>query len=831
MPELMPTPCWESSLPWVKKYNDLMKPDKVVVVAQFEDFIRNDALVEAFNMHLAWNREKKPSVSIEYIIVKFQNAVAELVERVCKPVQQYDALIQEFNDKLQSAQDQEERKKIYLEADTSLQQFAETSKDEYIAAKLLKAQNPKFKATEKNGQVVPEITKKRTLLNRTKIVEDLVRTQHDYLNQYSVLLKEEQTVLQDKNNELKMQEEGLHAKHLENQSVIKKLQSGDGQEEGIIIIQKTIAKKIGDLKRALSNTSPGKDGPPPPPPLITSSGLLSSKKTVPELSPSKRSTLEVTIDALQAAQKKLKNTTPRLPTKSLSEPIVNNQNQNIRETLAILVKQQSSNSLPRVPSAKGVKKQQVSRESIQGKESELWNLALKLHRNEQVIFELERRNEIDAQRIAHLSAQRESLKAQRQQVETLQTKINSSKTLETPPEITPVDPVRAAIHNPPPLPPPLPPVSLSPVQGALKKTILQKTQGITRPKGNSGGTNDTPPYMDMMKELARVQRRRSNEVMSHNDSDEDWESDSDESGSAQTLVRQQQEEKLAQQRAEEEKKRKILQTYREKIEKRSPQSGDPTLAVETETFKRTLADHEPESTIAQFKEEIEKLSRAITSGETTKTVLENPQKAPESQQYHSVPVPNNTDPIEKILMSLHPDVDAREFCLSPLSQSENLLRDALKKADTQQKRTPGIVSDLLVLYRYVVSKTQEIEAQRGSQRTKTQYISELHTFYQHATTILLSDSSPDAQHQQLKNAAQQDLKLRNKGIRLFADILMVIASLAVVGLAIGLARLCTGHSFFFSNAETARANGVNKMLKPIPDKEGLFQQALISASA
>ena len=70
--------------------------------------------------------------------------------------------------------------------------------------------------------------------------------------------------------------------------------------------------------------------------------------------------------------------------------------------------------------------------------------------------------------------------------------------------------------------------------------------------------------------------------------------------------------------------------------------------------------------------------------------------------------------------------------------------------------------------------------------------------------ILSSNLSSVAKRNKLKDCAHQKFKHRPYAPRLLADTLMLISSLALIGLAVGITRILTGHSFFFSAERTRR---------------------------
>ncbi|MFT4059918.1 MAG: hypothetical protein QM652_10265 [Legionella sp.] len=77
-------------------------------------------------------------------------------------------------------------------------------------------------------------------------------------------------------------------------------------------------------------------------------------------------------------------------------------------------------------------------------------------------------------------------------------------------------------------------------------------------------------------------------------------------------------------------------------------------------------------------------------------------------------------------------------------------------------------------------------------------------FQEKAKEIILSDLSSKEKRAQLKACAHKQFEHRHYVPRLLADVLMLISSFVLVGLAVGITRVLNGHSFFFSLEKTRR---------------------------
>ncbi|HCA88813.1 MAG TPA: hypothetical protein DEO98_00430, partial [Legionellales bacterium] len=92
------------------------------------------------------------------------------------------------------------------------------------------------------------------------------------------------------------------------------------------------------------------------------------------------------------------------------------------------------------------------------------------------------------------------------------------------------------------------------------------------------------------------------------------------------------------------------------------------------------------------------------------------------------------------------------------------------------------------------------------------YKQDIQNFYREVLNTRLSKATPEQKINTMRALAYQHFKHRDKGWRLLADALMVISSLALVGLVIAAARVSLGTSVFFSQAPTAREKVFNNHL-------------------
>lgn len=103
-----------------------------------------------------------------------------------------------------------------------------------------------------------------------------------------------------------------------------------------------------------------------------------------------------------------------------------------------------------------------------------------------------------------------------------------------------------------------------------------------------------------------------------------------------------------------------------------------------------------------------------------------------------------------------------------------------------------------------IIKLHQFCTQQQTRLNQTSALNSLTRFQRRAEIIILSDISSVEKRTQLKACAHDEFKHRHYAPRLLADALMLISSLALIGLAVGITRILIGHTFFFSAEKTRR---------------------------
>lgn len=106
----------------------------------------------------------------------------------------------------------------------------------------------------------------------------------------------------------------------------------------------------------------------------------------------------------------------------------------------------------------------------------------------------------------------------------------------------------------------------------------------------------------------------------------------------------------------------------------------------------------------------------------------------------------------------------------------------------------------------------------------TRALKSLNQFQEAAKRILVSKRlSPQQKRDALNDCAAKEFKHRHFLPRLLADSLLLISSFILVGVAVGLVRVLTGHHFFFSTKKTLRETHFNEVADKLKlnDSSGL----------
>ena len=139
----------------------------------------------------------------------------------------------------------------------------------------------------------------------------------------------------------------------------------------------------------------------------------------------------------------------------------------------------------------------------------------------------------------------------------------------------------------------------------------------------------------------------------------------------------------------------------------------------------------------------------------------------------------------------------------------------------RDKLSPGVISDLKTISTFCNAKLKLAERNNFDDHYKTS----IKEFYRKAIDIRLSDLSHEEQAQQMKNVAHSEFAHRHGTHRLLADIITMLGTL----FGMGVARVITGHSFFWSTAATARESEFTGLIHPNQQSDTLLSPIQASA--
>lgn len=133
---------------------------------------------------------------------------------------------------------------------------------------------------------------------------------------------------------------------------------------------------------------------------------------------------------------------------------------------------------------------------------------------------------------------------------------------------------------------------------------------------------------------------------------------------------------------------------------------------------------------------------------------------------------------------------------------DKIFRDEILKKVKHHSFPPVLIQDLLTIKQF---RDQKIELS-GEKKYGEEYNQSINNFYQQALAIRLSAKPIKQQAQEILNTAHKEFKQRDEGLRLIADVVMLVSSLAGVGLLVGAGRLALGKTFFFSSYMNEKKN-------------------------
>ncbi|HHF7368084.1 TPA: LepB GTPase-activating domain-containing protein [Legionella bozemanae] len=158
---------------------------------------------------------------------------------------------------------------------------------------------------------------------------------------------------------------------------------------------------------------------------------------------------------------------------------------------------------------------------------------------------------------------------------------------------------------------------------------------------------------------------------------------------------------------------------------------------------------------------------------------------------------DSSNSIDTLLNQLEPILDAIKGSLHGQLVETALQDDVfkvaiLKKVRAHKKFTSALIQDLFTLKEF---RDQKITLSQTKHYDK-EYDQSINQFYARALNIRLSELPIKKQGEKIIDAANNEFKHRHDGIRLIADVVMMVT---VLGLLAGLGRLALNKTFFFSS--------------------------------
>jgi hypothetical protein len=814
---------WEEAVPWVKEYRKLVT--KILPLTgqphydledldQYDNFFQEcmaflNKQDDAILIHVNLARRKEQSVSVEEKRRLFKEAITNLIELLEKPIRDYHQLVEKLDARPPGRND----------ADL----FTEQLKACYVAAHRAVSSmnvNPLYSGKSK-GQFKEKSSE--------EIAREFAATKDYFANRFSAVLNDEIQVLQQKLEELSTEDAESTQAYEENKKKIEELKKQIKQE-----IEEIEALLHTRSKRSLAQR-PGIIPLPPPPPPLRKALAVQANKPQP-LAHSKEQTPRA-ITATMIGELKLRATPIKVKTTAQLDSVLTStcteapMNKS-GMTLAFSIFARGSIIAPsrevNPPSLSELKKPKASIESL---ETKIDKISLKVFTIEQTLVLMQERRAVQIRLHEQLNAQKIQLTQLKEQLKKeidLVKDIKEKRTAEgkTSPLLS-LSPLEMQTTSLPPTPPPPPSPLLKIKRRPAPSLKIEKSQA---PPPDSKTAIKDKLQADLQKALGR--RRSQYEE----------EDTAIEEETALKKLERAAEKKRARQQA-------ILERYRKSAaEKQFSQSADTVKAV-SESTKKIAA------TTLQLTREIDLLycNKFTELDIQARQFIEELRKEAEEIQFSPAQTNNameNTQPAQLDLASSVPQnpseaalLTAPELQISSLSKWQTIisqhetLKHQLELATAAEHRlineilikgiekakpeqlTLDTVSDLLILQAYATKTEARINfySEKDSMKCKEELIA----FYTRAIDIRLSEHDPATQCQLLLAAAKDNFHHRDSGLRLFADVLLVLSSLAIVGLALGGFRMLSGHSFFFSKSPTQRESDFIALLKN-ESKEKLF---------
>lgn len=751
---------WESELLWIKKYNALLatKPVSEEECKQFAH--KKNEYLEA---HLSLAKSHS-EITPDEIKQKYMSALSNLVTLVCEPISNYESLIVQL-------ENQPPKRDDHL-------LFTPDLKQSYLKAIEFKAFTLRSSEFTDNPKTVFD----HSVLTKQAAEEKFETHKLYYHDRYLQILKEEYAILRDKTSEQTEQEEELIQETQQQHQTIGELR------KTLLQAEKTLSAILHRLHpqssspRRKSNDSLQQPLPPPPPAFTPTTPATTSDLTINPSFQLGATQPASPISPAKIAHSKahLRKTTPleatHLPLKS-PPPVLRDKQQLL---------EYYSNKLFPTDSSSAQASSTLSEVKSRLQSIEEWEL--KLDKKAKTIAAM-KHSITDLTDYSHL---------QKELIQRLTFKVKQLEELDE--QIILIDESRKpSLNNERPV------ASQASISEHFSPAIhLTPARQDLSPSSTLSAAAACPssPQKLLAQELAKKLKERRAVFVSK-------ESIPDLSKMANKALEYEEENRKKQ--LEEAKKQRVLDKYNERALK-LPVEPDQTLKAKIHNLKLTLQEISEHNTIQSLQTHVSRLSKKGGANSSPSQLGTNVIKisvSPPSlfSDTHTPTCPN----LDTLTHNQHQD----------LLLNNDILKQVMKEVLITPLSKP-VILDLNSLSLYYKQKQEDIHHKKLSCRDAQQYRSELDNFYKAAINIRLSNKSPEEQRDQLRHAAQVHLHNRDKGRRFFADVMMMIGGLIIVGVIIGLVRRSNGHSFFFSQEPTEREQTFNQLLNKTIDNDRLF---------
>lgn len=792
---------WEKKLPWVIKYNNLMNKDNLTLEDCAElPKMRNKAIElhkareNLLPKAIVKDETPKPvfrkTEVADPISEKFQNAVDNLVAKFCEPrEEEYSLFLKQLT--AETAQRDDASK------------FTDDLKTRHVEAATLRfllktdvTYNPRIIKFRAIGLMTPE-----------KAAEDFDIASERFKQRYITdVLNKDKSILQSRVVELKDEEAKAQESFTKNKNAITET------DLEITKLAQPVKQDIATKKATLVPHQANPQVKPlngirPPPPQIA--------KVLMKAAPKKAAQEDKVMTTKQAggfsAQDllgiKLKKRQVKIEEPKPAQP-------ESQKDLATTFGSMFGSNLPQEPRTAKVTTPKKEKTIAEIEES-LEVLALAIKTNEQNVTRMKECVEKQNAYIRIQKKQLVELNAKNWKVEVNGEPVKTAVASDS-------EPMKRNTSIKPPPPPmgiPKPPINV-----ATKKVHAKAEQPVVVTPAS------TPPawQADLFSKLSQMRGNM-------RPGEDDWDEESDDSDA------KEKQEAENRKRVEEQKKRQvILKKYDDVVQSKFDPEASVTdgsnKIVAMELNRLEMKNTQP-LIVTELEDAIKELKRLE---EAKAAMVEKPKLVTPQVETPEVPkseIPKSIIPDEAPKSELPKSATPDEAPKSELPKSatsdegaslENKFKDAcsmdeiLGKKVANRELSNDVKKDVLALKTFVDKKLAEMDTKDIDACDKPHYRESLESFYREALTIRLSGLALPRQKVRFEELAHRSFDSRHVGRRLLADALMVISSFVGIGILIGVGRVLSGRTYFFSHAPTERESDFKNKLLDDQSANNLF---------